>query len=746
LDQRQQISRVCDQCCECVQGEIDAADRELATIAATDLAARERAVDFWREQTPSIALGISQLGSYLPQSRPSACCGDGIQTISASIPSEGLCAQQLEEALKKALGDRACFLTFECDWRCEFEDGELVEFAIDCSYDPQPERRPGCCVPSQRTADSQGTQPDPGQSGEAVCHPSEEDAAEKNPDGWFVEAHDESGDLVGTSPIRTCGDGEAGESTSLDPKPHSVVGCACSVSAAVDGIPVTPGGPALAMQRGVQAGIAVTGSCGPDCGLGTQSITVQPPADATAWLVNPFAVAPLPVIVAGPTTTYDFLVAGVHEITARQLCEDGQECASTFDVHVAEAPDHVPADPADGGVSVGCPVCGSDECLVLSFQYHGEPPLIPLLGRWLALSALDVLDFEVSSFCRADCTGERRVAWEVCTPRGERLVFEDIDLYRISYAFKDVGQYSLCVVETVRCPEGDLRFENWWKFRVEPQAEDESLAGASPSSEDAASGGPILFDPGTGCPCSLSATVDGISLDPNDGLAVTAQRGFPISVAAEWDCGADCTLTTQSISIQPPALPTAPAWQAASVASLPSPTVVAGPSATFDLSVEGIHQISLQCSCGNDQSCAYTFDLHVAGPPDPVTAAPSIGGAATAQACPVCGSDDCINLAYHRIGDPLLIPVVDHWLTLTPPGVVNLQASSSCRTDCADNRRVAWEICTPRGEWVVFEDVDLYRISFAFKHVGQYSLCVVETVPCPEGVLRFENWWIIRVE
>jgi len=750
------ILRACTDCERCLTDAIAKVEEELQEIAEEEEAARAARVSFWEAQSAAIQTESLRAIATLDDAWFAACCSEKVQTI--SVPGESWCAQELEEALKSELGDKACFLRFAVGVSCvqtpataTTEARTLADIHVDFEY--LEKRRVGCCVPSERSPSSQGTQSDPGHPGESVCLPREDNSSEPDPDGWGVEARNEDGELIGASPIRMLGDGETDDGVLPDPRVVSVRSCDCSVEARLDGVAVPPGSFGMAAQLGGPTAIEASGNCGPDCNSGAQLIIIHTPAMADARRANPFALAPLPIVVIAPTFVYDFPTEGVYEVSVAQYCEDGQLCSSTFDVQVADLAGPIPVVPIieNGQATVHtCPACGSDECLVLWYQRHGEVPRLPLQGHWLTLSAPGIVDLEVSSFCQSDCPGERHVAWEFCTPSGERIVFSDTNLYRIAYPFEDTGQYSLCVVETVSCPEGDLRFENWWEFRVQVQSEDGDSVGPDPilvldDGADSTSTPQVMsVDSGADCPCSLSATVNGILVMPG-GFVLTAEQGIQTDIVARWDCESSCEPEQASISIQPPASTHDPTWRASPAAPLPPPITVDGSTTAYDFPVEGIYEISMQHSCEAENECVYTFDVHVESPAPRIPAEFCTGGAATARGCPSCASDECIELAYARAGDPRRSPIPGKRANLGPPGVVNLEALSFCRLDCTEDRHVAWELCTPRGERIVFQDVDLYRISYHFKDVGDYSLCVVESVPCLEGDQRFENWWILEV-
>ena len=464
LAREDRIQAMCEACRRCVQDHIAAIDDELEEIAARQAAAAEARTAYWEGQTALISSQIDRLDDYLEEGWLDACCADGSQTL--KIPSEGACAEQIEEGLKRALGDKACFLEFECTIECKTEGGEIVGADVECSFEsPLAERRPCCCVPCERQQTSLGGEPDPGRPGETVCHPVEPEPSGAEPAGWSVEGRDADGNLIASSPRRASGPGAITQPGRLTPVPVSPGGCRCTVGASMAGVPILPGVAAIAWRPGDPAMLAVVGDCGPGCSAGTQSITIQPPMPSPLWLAAPIALAPLPVSIAASSTRYDFPIEGLYTVTVTQVCEDGQQCSTSFNVDAQEPPGPVlRLSDADLDRPGTMPACGHDECLELAVVLGDEPPAMPVFDHRLTLIAPADVDLELSSACRVDCTRPRTVRWEMTRPDGTLEVFEGEDRYRIRYAFDDVGTYSLCAIETVACPEGVRRFENWWLF------------------------------------------------------------------------------------------------------------------------------------------------------------------------------------------------------------------------------------------------------------------------------------------
>ena len=465
LDREAEIRAQCEECLECLRNQIASIDAELDEIEVQEQAVTEARQAYWQEQLTLLSSQMGQVGAYLDDEWYDACCSTS--PVSIEIPSEGLCAQQLEEALKQALGDKACFLEFSCTVNCEYENGVLVGASVECEHGfPLAERRTCCCVPCEREQNPVGMHPDPGQPGTPVCHPPQAGTS-SDPGGWSIVALDESGKPIASSPRRPFGPGATTHPYYFPPVPMPTQ-CLCSISATLGGVQVMPGSPIITTQKGVPVAIAAVGDCGPPCPAGAQSISIQPPLAVPVWLPNPIGLIPLPISVPTANTTYDFPVEGIYTITVTQFCEDGQKCSTSFTVESTGTPGPVlrhPESPLDEPVS--CPACGNDPCLELFYQTSEEPPLIPLFGHMLSVEQQTILNLELASSCRSDCEGDRIVRWEMRLPDGTLDALEEPGLYHNAYWLDQQGQYLLCIIETVPCEGRLLRFENWWIFEVE---------------------------------------------------------------------------------------------------------------------------------------------------------------------------------------------------------------------------------------------------------------------------------------
>ncbi len=465
LAQKDEILALCEACRTCVAQQMAEIDDELAEIAAEEAAAVAARQAYWREQAAEISSEIEAALALLGVGWYDECCTTEGTRI--EIPGESRCAQLLEEALKQVLGDKACFLTFT--FECHPDGRVTFEFSR-----PLAERRPCCCVPCARQRTPLGGQPDPGQSGETVCHPSSSTQAEDTrervdvlgPGGWQVEAYNPDGELIASSPRRDLGPGAVTMPFPRLPDPARHPGCTCSIVVGLNGIAVPSGSTVPDRVAGVPASIDVTADCGPACAAGTTLISIQPPLALVAGPAGHVFVSPPPITAAATSMLFDFPEVGVYTVTASHACEDGQRCTSSFLVSVTSQPGPVARTPREQEASPCCPACGNDACLEIAYRRTPDQPLMPVAGGWLILGKPIDLTLHLASDCRPDCPPDRMVRWEITSPSGSLAVVEGPNEYTIDYPFEEAGEYLLCVIETVMCAEGELRFEKWLVIEV----------------------------------------------------------------------------------------------------------------------------------------------------------------------------------------------------------------------------------------------------------------------------------------
>lgn len=471
LDHEDQILDLCEACLECLRSEVADAVEDLADVDAEQQAAAAARQAYWQEQQALITAAISQVGQFLTPEWYDACCQPSPYTL--EVPGSGDCARQLEEALKTVLGDRACFLEFQCTVDCQYNSsGEVSSAAVNCTYDfPLAERREDCCVPSEDQERTLGTQPDPGQPGEPICHPPDSGSTTTTPEGWRVEGVNEEGELIASSPIRPFGQGGITAPRPIPRDPRPPVVCSCTASASINGIPMTAGGPTLLWTQGTPATIVSTGDCGPQCAAGSTTIRILPPA-IPPWIPGGAGFAPLPLSVTASSIAYDFPRDGIYTITVTQCCQDGQWCSSAYTVEAVAPPGPVVRPPgSDPDDPTACPSCGSDDCLSLATRTGDELPSMPLLSNIVPVAAGVQLELELTSRCLPECAGDRTVRWEMTRPDGTLDSLEGVNLYAIAYLFDAAGTYALCVIEMVTCDGRMDRFENWWQFVAAPASE-----------------------------------------------------------------------------------------------------------------------------------------------------------------------------------------------------------------------------------------------------------------------------------
>jgi len=224
---------------------------------------------------------------------------------------------------------------------------------------------------------------------------------------------------------------------------------------------------------------------------------------------------------------------------------------------------------------------------------------------------------------------------------------------------------------------------------------------------------------------------------------ITTQKGVPVAIAAVGDCGPPCPAGAQSISIQPPIA--AHTWLINPIALIPLPISVPAANTTYDFPVEGTYTVTVTQFCEDGQQCSTSFTVESTGTPGPVLRHPESPLDEPAS-CPACESDPCLELFYQTSEEPPLIPLFGHALSVEQQTILNLELESACRSDCESHHVVRWEMRLPDGTLDVLEGADLYHNAYWLDKPGQYLLCIIETVPCEDRLLRFENWWIFKVE
>jgi hypothetical protein len=465
--QREAIEKLCAECARCLEASIAAVQEEINAIAAVKAMAAHARTVYWQQQRALLASQLATVCGNLAHDAEwtAHCCRSGTETY--TVPGTSDCARLAEDAIKEVLGDKACFLTFEV--KCN-ADGMQITHSF-----PLPTRREGCCVPSTSQRVPLGSRPGTGKTGEKVCHPEdpeEEDdlgrGLEGEPaGGWGVEGRDAAGNPIGSSPLRPARpEGSHDTGVTPEPIPQSPPVCACSASATVGGAAVAQGSTVSNVSMGGMVAIGAAGDCGPSCAAGLQSITIQPPVVSSFGPSGFFLLPTPPLSATAASTSYDFPREGIYTVMVRQVCEDGSTCSSSFNVAITSPPGPVPrllapAEPM-GGLPT-CPSCGNDACLELACrvgEFDDETILVD--GNYVTLGEPQKADLALLGWCRADCEGDRSVRWEITEPSGELIVREGLNLAEITYAFDQVGEYTLCIIEIVPCPDGDARFERWW--------------------------------------------------------------------------------------------------------------------------------------------------------------------------------------------------------------------------------------------------------------------------------------------
>ncbi len=441
--------RDCDEFCsrliECLKAEIKETEEEIERIEEEN--ARER-TEYWEEERERIKVAMEQALSELGVGWYDKCCKEGTGEI--HIPGDGECARVAEQALRRSMGDKACFMTFVI--RCH-PDGRVT---IEHSF-PTRERREDCCEPQvERTERIGGREGNPPEGGN-VCHPESEREREElgrrtlPAGGWRVEAEDGEGNLIGESPLRGLNPRRARTEPYHKPNPIDSVECECNVTPVINGNPVKNNTTVRNLKKGTKQAISVKGDCGKDCASGPQSISIQPPLVFNAAFGAPIVFLPPPVAVKVNKTTYDFPYPGFYKVTVTQFCEDGSSCDASFNVEISEKKKPKPLDPGDITGLSPAGGCGNAYCLKVLYSISGKKDFKTIHFNSLDLGKTEELELRLESSCFQKCKGTKVVTWEIKEPDGKKVVKKGPDLYEIRYDFNEVGLYHICVIETAVC-------------------------------------------------------------------------------------------------------------------------------------------------------------------------------------------------------------------------------------------------------------------------------------------------------
>ncbi len=441
--------RDCDEFCrrliECLREDIAEIEGEIAEIEEEN--ARER-TEYWEEERERIRGEMEQALSELGEGWYDRCCREGIGEI--RIPGDGECAREAEQALRRALGDKACFMTFVI--RCH-PDGRVT---IEHSF-PSRERREDCCEPeverTERIGQREGNPPEGGN----VCYPESEREREGMgrqtlpAGGWRVGAHDGEGNLIGESPLRGLNPRRMRTEPYHKPTPIDSVECECVVTPLINGKPMKNNTTVRNLQKGIKQTISLKGDCGKNCSPGPQSITIQSPLVVSAAFGAPIVFLPPPITVNAKKTLYDFPYPGLYKVTVTQFCEDGSSCDALFNVFISEKRKTKPLDPDDiAGLAPGGG-CGNAYCLKVLYAISGEKDFKTISFNTLDLGKTEELGLRLESSCFKKCKGKKEITWEITEPDGKKVIKKDQDLYEIKYDFNKVGVYHICVIETANC-------------------------------------------------------------------------------------------------------------------------------------------------------------------------------------------------------------------------------------------------------------------------------------------------------
>ena len=440
--------RDCDEFCnrliECLEEDIAETEEEIEEIKEENAAER---TEYWEEERETIREEMEQALSDLGVDWYDRCCKEGTGEI--RVPGGGECARLAEQALRRRLGDKVCFMTFII--RC-LPDGRVT---IEHSF-PSRERRESCCEPTAEQTERIGRREENPEGGN-VCYPESEREREEMgrrtlpSGGWRVEAHDEEGNLVGESPMRRLHPSRPGDEPYYKPPLIDSIQCECDVTALINGKPVKKNTTVKNLQIGIKQTISVKGDCGKDCSLGPNNIIIQPPLVFNAAFGAPIVFLPPPVTVKTQKTTYDFPHSGIYKVTVMQFCEDGSSCNASFNVEILKKRPPKTLKPDDTLGTAPAGRCGNAYCLEVLYVISGKKDFKTIRFNSLDLGKTEELELRLKSSCFPKCKDKKIVKWEITEPDGKKIIKKDADLYEIKYDFNKTGLYHICVIETAAC-------------------------------------------------------------------------------------------------------------------------------------------------------------------------------------------------------------------------------------------------------------------------------------------------------
>ena len=401
-------------------------------------------------------------------SRSNICCQDqGSGNVVYTFPPYGSgdpCKDYLFGLLSQQLGDRLCYFNIRVEINCE-----TLEVNYIWKTTKNFRRNEDCCprVPEEETVGR--TEGNPGE--DEVCWPTgggESGAGREGIDTegearWRVEA-ERDGIVVGRSSSRRY---RTRPGYADPPTPDTIkiprdpgTGCDCQVKISINGFALPPG-VGMLVEPGTSLNIKMMGGCSGSCVSKGQKISIQLPVLRFLGMnwINPGINA------GGPLVNYQFVDQGIHKVVATQECSDGSKCEASAVIEVIKKKSPAGADKLVSVIDVTANKCGNSSCIHPYYYSDQNRLLIP--RNEIVFKKPGVYKIGYLTDCFPQCSVERDVTWQITGPDGTNEVKSGQDLFEIGEDFKVSGIYSICIIESAKCSNGDLQDSKFLVVKIE---------------------------------------------------------------------------------------------------------------------------------------------------------------------------------------------------------------------------------------------------------------------------------------
>ena len=220
------------------------------------------------------------------------------------------------------------------------------------------------------------------------------------------------------------------------------------------------------------------------------------------------------------------------------------------------------------------------------------------------------------------------------------------------------------------------------------------------------------------------------------------QTGIKQTISVKGDCGVNCSLGPNNITIKPPLVINAAVG--APIIFLPPPVTVKATKTTYDFPYPGIYKVIVTQFCEDGSSCDASFNVEITKKKPPKTLKPDdTWGAVPAGGC---GNAYCLKVLYAISGKRDFKTIRFNTLDLGKTEKLELRLKSSCFPKCKGRKVITWEIKEPDGKKVIKKDENLYEIRYDFNKVGVYHICVIETTDCNGTMTTCSKFLLIETK